>query len=54
MYNKEEDFYKAFFNVFLPKIEKETELNEDDINKLYMIEDKKKMKISIICALRII
>jgi hypothetical protein len=42
MYNKEEDFYKAFFNVFLPKIEKETELNEDDINKLYMIEDKKK------------
>jgi hypothetical protein len=41
MYNKEEDFYKIFYNVILPKIEKETELNEDDINNLYFIKDKK-------------
>ena len=41
MYNKEEDFYKVFYNVIFPKIEKETELNEDDINNLYFIKDKK-------------
>ena len=41
MYNKEEDFYKVFYNAFFPQIEKETELNEDDINNLYIIKDKK-------------
>ena len=42
MYIQEEDFYKAFYNAFLPKRENETDLNEDDINNLYMIKDKKK------------
>ena len=42
MYIQEEVFYKAFYNVFTPKIEKETDLSEDDINNLYIIEDQKK------------
>lgn len=43
MFSSENDFCKAFNNVFYSNIElEETELNDDDRRNLYMINDKKK------------
>ena len=42
MYNKEVEFPNIFNNVFIPEIEKETEINEEDYKNLYIIKDKKK------------
>ena len=42
MYNPEVKFYKDLYNTFFPEIEKETELNEEDYNNLYIIKHEQK------------
>ena len=42
MYKTEVEFSKVFNNVFYPEIEKETELNEEDYNNLYIINQEQK------------
>ena len=42
MYKTEVEFSKVFNNVFYPEIEKGTELNEEDYNNLYIINQEQK------------